>query len=368
MKLPDVIGRLRRLTMRQKAIAAGVAVVVVGGAAGAGIALASSDSTATPTPSPVAIAQPTASPTPAPTPRPKPKPKPVPAVNPLTGVGAPIRGSVVAVKINDTSVGAAQVGIDQADVVYIEQVEGGLTRLIAVYDTHKPVVGPVRSVRASDVEVLSQYGRITLGASGGGGDSLPTLDASILKSTISDRGGPGFFRDESREAPYNLMLNLVQASTVGGAAAKSIGWTWSARPVGTAPHGGTVLQTVVGGTPVEFRWNGALKRYVRFIGGSTQTAANGALVATPNVVVQYCRGYTNFQDVDVTGNPGHYTKSVGSGRVAIFRNGVRIDGTWSRPSAASGTTYRDARRRPIPLAPGGAWVVLTENGQPLTSR
>lgn len=368
MNLPDLIGQL---TTRHKAIAAAVAaVVVVAGVAGSWVALASSDSKPKSTPSPVALAPTTtASPTPKPTPKPTPRPKPRPAlVNPLTGIGAPVKGPVVAVKINDTSVGAAQVGIDQADIVYIEQVEAGLTRLIAVYDTKKPIVGPVRSVRASDIELLSQYGAITIAASGGGGDSLPTLDRSILKSTINDRGGPGFFRDDNRQAPYNLMLNLAQTSGLGGAAAKSIGWTWARSAAGVAgARGGTSLQTQVGGTQVAFRWNTSLKRYLRYVGGSPQSAASGAPVATPNVIVQYCQGYTNYQDIDAVGNPGHYTKSIGRGRVSIFRNGIRIDGTWSRPTLASGTTFRDAKGHIIPLAPGGAWVVMTENGKPLTS-
>src|SRR5207249_7099548 len=212
------------------------------------------------------------------------------------------------------------VGIDQADIVYIEEVEAGLTRLIAVYDTHKPVVGPVRSVRASDVELLNQYGPIVVAASGGGGDSLPTLDRSRLRSTLLQRGGPGFFRDESRVIPHNLMLNLAQTAGLGGAAAKSIGWTWAAKPIGVVGmRSGRSLQTVVGGTVVQFRWNVPLRRYVRYIDGVAQFAADGRPVATPNVIVQFCRGYVNPGDVDVVGNLGHYTKPIGKGQVAVFR-------------------------------------------------
>ena len=74
----------------------------------------------------------------------------------------------MAVKIDDTGNGRPQRGVDLADIVYIEQAEGGLSRLIAVFATNKPVVEPVRSVRASDPELLSQYGPITLVASRNG--------------------------------------------------------------------------------------------------------------------------------------------------------------------------------------------------------
>jgi Protein of unknown function (DUF3048) N-terminal domain/Protein of unknown function (DUF3048) C-terminal domain len=366
----NVTGWIGRLSGGQKALVAVIAVVVAGAGTFTGLALTSGSSKA----EPVAEAPPPTTTTPVPTtthptptPKPKPKPKPAPPVNPLTGIGRPLSGQVVAVKINDTLPG--QVGIDKADIVYVEEVEAGLTRLIAVFDSSKPIVGPVRSVRASDVELLTQYGRIVLAASGGGGDSLPTLDVSILKSTINDRGGAGFYRDSSREMPYNLMLNLAQIGNLGGAAEKSIGLTWATklpRVVGVKP--GRSLHTVVGSTPVAFQWNDSLHRYVRYIYGTAQSAADGAPVATPNVIVQFCQGYVNPNDIDVVGNPGHYTKSVGSGKVAIFRNGVRIDGTWSRPNAASGTSYRDAKGHVIPLSPGGAWVVLATAGNPLTSQ
>ena len=353
--------RLAALSQRQKAAAGLTALVLVaGGTVGGVMATSSSPHHAA---APSSTPPPTPTPTPTPTPKPKPKPKPAP-INPLTG-GAPVKGSVVAVKIDDVAEGRPQAGIDRADVVYIEEVEGGLTRLVAVFDTYKPTVGPVRSVRASDPELLTQYGAINFAASGGGGDSLPTLDRSILKADINDRGGPGFSRDGGRDVPHNLMLNLAQVK--GGAAAKSIGWAWSAKLAGLARvKPGASVRTVVGGTPVEFRWSAPLRKYVRYIDGVAQHAANGRPVATPNVIVQFCQGYTNPGDIDPAGNPGHYTKSVGKGRVVVFRNGRRIDGTWSRPTAKAGTTLRDAAGRTIPLAPGGAWVALATVGAALS--
>ncbi len=95
----------------------------------------------------------------APEPTPTPTPTPTPAaVNPLTGLGPVPTGSVVAVKIDDTANGRPQRGIDLADIVYIEQAEGGLSRLVGVFATNKPSVEAVRSVRTSDPELLSQYG------------------------------------------------------------------------------------------------------------------------------------------------------------------------------------------------------------------
>ena len=206
----------------------------------------------------VASSTPPPTPTPSPTHTTPPAPKPVPAVNPLTGIGAPPKGPVIAVKIDDTENGRPSIGLDQADMVYIEQAEGGLTRLVAVFATNKPMVEPVRSVRASDAELLSQYGPITLVASGGGGDSLTTLDASIVKGVINDRGGPGFGRDGNRPAPYNLSSNLAEVSAaVHTGGSRPIGFTFARTDprVAAAPAAAQV-STTVGGTPVTFTWNG----------------------------------------------------------------------------------------------------------------
>jgi hypothetical protein len=222
----------------------------------------------------------------------------------------------------------------------------------------------VRSVRSSDPELLSQYGPIAFVASGGAHDALPALDKSVLKADINDRGGPGFYRSYSRRAPYNLMLHLAKVPR--GSNAKSIGWTWSRSTKQLAgTKKATSIHTVVGGTAVSFVWSGKWHQYVRQIGGAIQRSAGGALISTPNVIVQFCKGHVNKKDVDVAGNPNYFTETIGKGKVAVFRNGHRINGTWSRPKLSSGTTLRAADGKPIALAPGGAWVVLVHPDAPL---
>ena len=106
---------------------------------------------------------------------------------------------------------------------------------------------------------------------------------------------------------------------------------------------------------------------MRVIDGARQTAADGAAVSTPNVVIQYCDVRVNPGDVDVVGNVSKYTHSVGHGPVAVFRDGREIVGTWSRPTSAAGTTLRTAQGKPIALKPGGAWILLVAKGTPLSA-
>jgi Protein of unknown function (DUF3048) C-terminal domain/Protein of unknown function (DUF3048) N-terminal domain len=236
--------------------------------------------------------------------------------------------------------------------------------MLAVFGTSKPVVEPVRSVRASDAELLVQYGPISLVASGGGHDALPRLDASPIKGIINDRGAAGFSRDGNRSAPYNLRADLAEMSArARTAGSRNVGFSWARTDprLKTAPAAPSV-RTVVGSTPVTFQWQARLGKYVRTVDGTQLHAADGAPLATPNVLVQLCTVTDNRGDIDVNHNPSRYTHTVGSGRVVLFRNGHRIEGKWSRASAGAPTKFTDAKGAPLLLAPGGAYVVLANKG------
>jgi hypothetical protein len=300
----------------------------------------------------------------------KPRPKP-PARNPFTGIGGIPKTSTIAVKIDDTAPGRPQVGIDRADIVYIEAVEGGLTRLAAIFGTHKPSkVGYIRSTRPSDPDLLLQFGKITEAYSGGAHDSLPRVHRSGITSWSNDAGASYYFRSPhpGDHGYINLALDVAKvAAHVRTPRPKNIGWTFSPSLRGLALHRGSDVRTTVtgaysGGTPVEFRYAPKLKRYVRYIDGVAQRAADGKLITATNVVVQQCRIVAHPQDTDVMGNPSQFTFTVGKGPVSVFRQGRRINGTWSRSGLRSGTAFRTANNRPIPLAPGNTWVVLIRKG------
>ncbi len=302
-------------------------------------------------------------------------PAPPPARNPFTGLGGVPKSPVIAVKIDDTEPGRPQVGINQADIVYIEAVEGGLTRLAAIFGTNKPTkVGYVRSTRPSDPDLLLQFGKITEAYSGGAHDSLPRVHASGITSWSNDAGAPYYFRSPhpNDHGYINLALNLAQvAKTTKTNAPRSIGWTFQASDAGLPAAKGTDVRTVVrgsnaGGTAVEFRYDTHLQKYVRYIGGQRQVDSQGKPVTATNVIVQLCRVDAHPADTDVNGNPSQFTYTVGSGKVQVFRHGHRISGTWSRPKLSSGTTLRTVAGKPLPLVPGNTWVVLATIGTPVS--
>jgi hypothetical protein len=295
----------------------------------------------------------------------KPKPTVVLVINPLTGLRPVPKGPVVAVKIDDTAPGRPSAGLDRADVIYIEEAEGGQTRMLAVFASAKPQVEAVRSVRASDPELLGPYVAPVLVASGGGGSALPTLDRSILHSVINDRGQVGFHRDDNRSAPYNLVsdLTVVSRGFPNASKVRDVGFTWNKTyPKAAGGKPGTKVSTVVGSTPVTFSWGAKSRTYVRTINGLALKAADGRPITRANVLLQYCRVDIDHSDVDVLGNPSMFTNTIGKGKIVLFRNGKRIDGTWSRASWGATTKYKDVHGKPLPLAPGGTFVLLVRPG------
>jgi hypothetical protein len=192
------------------------------------------------------------------------------------------------------------------------------------------------------------------------------MDRSTLHSVIQDRGQVGFFRDHSRPAPYNVVSDLAKVSAATKAdGVRNVGFSWAASdPRLARARPAAAVSTRVGSTRVGFVWDARMRKYVRTVEGRRLVTARGAPVAKPNVLVQFCKVRADHSDVDVNGNPSMYTRSVGSGRVVLFRGGKRIEGRWSRPSAGAPTVFRDTRGRPLLLAPGGAFVALARPGAP----
>jgi hypothetical protein len=315
----------------------------------------------TPTTSSSAKPSPTPTPTPSPTPTPAPAPKPPPPpppTDPLTG-GALVQGPVVAVKIDNTSAGLPQYGISGADMVYVEQVEGGLTRLMSVFHTNLPSeVGAVRSVRTTDAELLPVFGTPALVFSGGAGVPLDALAATPTIAISEDGGGPGFWRSDSASAPFNLHSNLqtVVGSVSGISQPNNIGLVFSAAdPRVDAAPAATSLAVQYQAARLEFSAEGGGYRLLR--NGDGESDAEGVPIVTDNVLFQDV-SFEPDGEFDSVGSPSFISHTVGNGTFTLFRDGHAISGNWSRAAPDQPTQYLDAAGQPVPFKPGKTWVAL----------
>ncbi|WP_327065224.1 DUF3048 domain-containing protein [Kitasatospora sp. NBC_01250] len=307
---------------------------------------------------PTAVSSPTASgpPSGAPTAPPSGSPN---GVAPLTGLDQP-EGRIVAVKIDNIVNARPQTGINSADVVYTIEVEGGITRFLAVFDAnHFPsVVGPVRSARESDLPILEQYGKVAFAYSGALTRFLPVLaDANIFNASAT-QAGSSYFRGPG-VAPYNLFVrpSSILAAYPDSAQAQDIGFRF-----GPAPAGGQAESTVNVGFPAakfSFDWSQQEQKWLVSMDGKPARTTDAGQMGAPTVVIQHVAETTSPRGFeDSPGVPSPYAPTVGSGSATVLRDGKAYDASWSRPTDASPTTFTQPDGQPMDFHPGQVWVVL----------
>jgi hypothetical protein len=316
--------------------------------------------------------KPTAAPTPTPTVSPTPSPTKPPLLATLNGL-PPASGPIVVIKVdNSTSARPLQKGFARAPVVYQEIIEGQATRFAAVFvGKGSPEVGPIRSARDTDIELLAQYGPVIMGFSGANVHVLAHVDASPLVGIPQERYA-GAYTWRGRRAEAN---NYYTSTSRLMSAAKNRHHAVGVRDVGfrfgTPLQGGTAVRGGItvrfnGASYVTFHYDAARHGFVLTQNGRTMRLADGNVVAPQNIVVQYVpvvRGKYH----DVLGNNSPDTHSIGTGRAVVFRDGRRYDGSWRRPSRAAGTHFLTPGGTDIRLRSGGqTWVLLVPTNGRIT--
>jgi DUF3048 family protein len=291
-----------------------------------------------------------------------------PARSVLSGrLGVP-DGPVYAVKVDNTTRAHPQVGLTKADVVYIEQVEGGVTRLAAIFSSSYPkFVGPVRSGRITDIEMLKQYGTVGLMYSGSQDRLLPKLLAAPLKLVSFDASPQGYTRSPQRPMPYDVIGTFSELRKRAGKVSTptAVGYEFA----DAAPAGGRPASHVTVRYPfarVDATWSPARKRWLLAMDGVKDQAAEGGQLGPTTFVVQFSTvRQTSYKDINGVRTP--MTKTVGSGRALIFRDGQVYEGQWQRDNPADPTTYT-VGGAPAVFAPGQIWVALIGRDRPVTVR
>ena len=285
--------------------------------------------------------------------------------NALTGLPG-TNGPVLFVKVDDSGAGHPQVGLASADVIYIEQVEGGLTRLAAVFSNHlPPAVGPVRSARISDIDVMAQYGRVGLAFSGAQTLFLPVLDAANIEDIGADHEPATIYsRDLTRQAPINMFVDptallhksiAVEKRTI--VTAHSVGWNFGALPSGGIPVSGVSLKWPA--ASYQASWSATESRWLLNFDGATDVDNTGSQLGSPTLIIQNVSITPSIYH-DHLGSYTPLSQTVGSGTGYLLRDGQEFPITWSRPTPQSPTTWTLANGKPALFHTGQVWVALTD--------
>ena len=283
-----------------------------------------------------------------------------PAVNPLTGIGS--GGHVLAVKIDN--VGAAQhqqAGLNSADVVYVIQVEGGLSRYLAIFDSSSfdspsapSEVGPVRSARQTDIPLLAAYGHAGFAYSGAISGLLPELAAANVQNITPDLAASQFSNDGS--SPTYIDPRNIFAAYPNLAQTQNVGFHFAA----ATPSGGKPDTSVSVNMPTaSFTFTASGTQWLVSVDGSAATTLDQGPTSTDNVIVQHVQVVPGkFTDHNAA-QPANevFSETTGRGAADFYRDGRVWHGQWSKPTDTSPTAYT-VDGKPMELTPGRTWIVL----------
>ena len=284
-------------------------------------------------------------------------------VDPLTGLPDPHRvtkhRSALTIKVENTPEAHPQYGLDQADVIYEEIVEGGITRLAAIFDAHLPAkVGPVRSVRRTDREIVYPIHGI-FAFSGGAQYALQSIATAPVKLFDESTAGAAMFRDPTRYPPHNLFANAQRLMAMGGTAhvPPPLFQYVSMKKPAVGIRVGSFVVNFAAGYAVTYQWNRTTHSWVRSIFAKQDFTAGHVRLSPTNVIVMK----VNYQGG--VGRIGAEAELVGAGTAEIFSDGRLQKGRWYRSRLGQRTTYRTLAGKPIYLRPGQTWVELLDTSE-----
>lgn len=313
-------------------------------------------SSPSPTPS-SASASPSATPSALPTPS-----DGIPAgASPFSGLPGGEGKPVLAIKIDNTRPAQPHAGLQSADLVYVTEVEWDLTRFIAIFNSSLPdAIGPVRSARISDLDILAPFGRIAFSNSGAQSKLLPVIAAANLYDVSAEKVYAAFTDDPGRPSPVDHMADprALLAAAPDAELARDIGFVFSQDP----PAGGTPVSTVTATWPsseVSFTWDEEAGDFIVGLNGEESRSTEGGPQRAATVVIQSVEQSDSGYG-DRYGGRTPLIQTVGEGAAIVLRDGRMWSVTWERPSLGEGTRFLLPDGSPMPFAIGQEWVVLLD--------
>ena len=271
-------------------------------------------------------------------------------------------GKVFAVKFDDTNDAHPQQGVESADVVYITQVEAGLTRLMGIYSSNYPeVLGPIRSARISDLSILGEYGRVGFLYSGAQSKMRPVIAESNLINLSAERNPPSiYFNDPSRRSPYSMMVkpNLLLEKAADVGLAKKPGWQHGSRAKGAKK----IIAAEINwpNASYEAYWSAIDRKFLLKHNGRENIASSGMQLGSPMMVIQMVK-ISPSEYGDKFGGVTPKSEVIGSGHGYLLRNQRVVKALWNRASLSEPTTWSLEDGSPAFFAPGQIWFFLTDN-------
>ena len=279
---------------------------------------------------------------------------------------------ILVVKIDDTNAAHPQIGVESADVVYVEQVEGGLTRLAAIYTSKlPPLIGPIRSARISDIELLAQFGRVGFAYSGAQSKMRPVIAAANLENLSAERNPPSIYgKDPNRPGPVDMILkpDLLLERANANPKIRIETATASVFPFGDAPKGETntaIAKIKWPSAKYELRWDSTNEKWLIYFNEKPNIAANGEQLYADTAIIQIVSITPSIYG-DKFGEITPFSKTTGSGKAVMLRDGFSYQISWQRNLETDLTTWKSEDGGVANFKPGRTWIFLTDKAPVLT--
>lgn len=281
-----------------------------------------------------------------------------------------IERPALSVKVDNSPQGRPQSGLERADVLFEEKVEGGVTRFIAVFHSQEAdLVGPIRSLRTTDPAIVSALRGVFV-FSDGVAKSLARLKGAPV-STVSEREGAGpFTYPRGKVRPWATYGSTAELRAAGRSDSRPpalfsfLAEGEAFAPAGVAPAARATID-FGGRTSAGVEWDPASGRWLRLTNGAPHVLNDGSRLSFANVVIQRT-AYRGVGYNDSAGNKVDEAVVVGSGEAIVLVDGKQVRGRWSKPSPTAVTTYTDAAGAPIKLKAGNTLVTLPPAGNAVT--
>jgi len=311
------------------------------------------------------------------------------ALNPVKVPGrlatCPLDGSVVKdeklinrrpliVKVENLLEARPQSGLEQADIVIESMAEGGITRFAVVYlcrDADE--IGPVRSARQQDIIFIHEYD--ALFAHVGGSDAWVRDKDGAIADLDEFSFGDAYWRNDDKYAPHNVyttttrLHKAAQAEELEKVAALD-SWAFKAdKPAKKGQAGMTVSVEIPYGADCDTRYDYdyVTNNYLRFVAGEPFTdAVSGRQLGPKNVVVMYVNYYSSDDGEEYGLGGTDSMELVGEGKAVVFRDGVAVEGRWTKSSTSGRTMFLDAEGRPIEFNRGQIWLEIIPSSWDIT--
>lgn len=292
-------------------------------------------------------------------------------IAPLTGLLVPdtdaegvqrLQRPALVAKIDNAPAAVPQIGLDRADVVIELRVEGISRFMAVVHSQQVDELGPIRSARTSDPDLLAMFVRPIVAWSGGNPTVTRAMNsAPWIQSLNPDQTTGAYSRTRAKRAPHNLVADVPRLYSYADEPPAVPSPLFEYLDAGVDPGGVQVpgVSIAVGDSPSTFLWDPEGGRWLRWSGGVRQTVTSGDQVSATNVVVLATPYTTSSAD-----RLSPEAQTLGTGTAWVFTQGQLIEGRWDRPDRAQPWRLTGSGGRPIPLTPGVTWVALPSPASP----